>query len=129
MRALTQQYSEALCLIRPWSCALDEPSTTDPKLSDVGEKLVLIPVPRSGISCGLEVSLSFTTKVASAAPLAAGLNVTPMMHFLPAAIVPVQLLLATENVVFVVLTLLNVTEAVESFVNVIVRALLVVPTV
>jgi hypothetical protein len=86
------------------------------------------PRPLSGIDCGLVSALSFTTNVAVTAPLAAGLNVTPIVHVLPAAMAPVQVLLATAKLVFVVLTLLNVTEELDSFVTVIVWALLVVPT-
>jgi hypothetical protein len=115
-------------LLRVVVSALDEPSITEPKLSDVGERLVPMPSPRSGISCGLEGSLSFTTRLAAAALLVTGLKVTPTVHVLPAAIVPVQVLLATVKFVFVALTLLNVTEELESFVNVTVWALLVVAT-
>jgi len=115
-------------LLRVVLRVLVEPSTTDPKLSDVGDRLVPMPVPRNGINCGLELSVSVTTKLALARPLAVGLKVTPITQVLPPAIAPVQVLLATVKSVFVVVTPLNVTEAVESLVNVIVSELLVVPT-
>ena len=46
-----------------------------------------VPVPLSGTSCGLPLTLSFNCKVADCVPLPVGVNVTAIVLEFPAAIV------------------------------------------
>ena len=61
------------------------PTDTEPKLKLVGESLAMVPVPLSGICCGLAAALSVTLRAALRVPLAVGLKVTLIVQLAPAA--------------------------------------------
>jgi hypothetical protein len=57
-------------------CALVLPTSWLPKAWTAGDRLTKVPVPVSGIACGLPAALSATFSVALRTPVAAGVNVT-----------------------------------------------------
>ena len=66
--------------------ALDVPSASFPKDSVAGEGVACaIPFPVSETVCGLLPALSVMVSAASSVPRIAGVNITLMVHFAPAA--------------------------------------------
>ena len=72
---------------------LGMPSGTLPKLAEVGVSVAGgTPVPLKGTACGLFAALSLMSRVALSALKRLGVNVTPMVHFAPGAMLAGQLL-------------------------------------
>jgi hypothetical protein len=106
-----------------------------PNANEVGEKLTAgveaTPVPVRATVCGLPVALSATDSDALRAPVAAGLKVTLMVQFAPAAKLVPQVLVCAKSAGFVPVNemLLIANAAVPVFESVTVFAALVVLTV
>jgi hypothetical protein len=64
---------------------LVRPTVTVPKLSEVGEREIMVPVPLMFRTCGLPPPLSLTLRVALRGPITVGWNVSPTTQFVPAA--------------------------------------------
>ena len=92
--------------------------------------LVVVPVPVSVAVCGLLGSLSATLSVAVTAPVAVGVNVTPIVQLAPAANVAPHWLVSANDAAPepVMLTTMLLTVALLLFFSVTVCAVLVVPT-
>jgi len=105
------------------------PLLTVPYLRACGEALVeaVVPVPESGINCGLLLSESFTTNVPVKLPVADGLKFTPILQLAFEAKLLVQVLLRIANMEFVVDALLKLTAVLPWFVNVTVWVALAPP--
>jgi len=104
--------------------ALLHPVTTEPKSRFVGERLTgFAPDPVSGTVC--VPALSTIVSVPEAAPSAAGVNVTEIVHHEPAAMLPLQVLVWLNGPL--ALTLLTCSGPVPELLNVTLRALLVAP--
>ena len=65
--------------------ALVVPTVSLPKFTGEGDMVISVPLPVIAIVCGLMQALSVTTIEAERAPSAAGVKVTPMVHFPPIA--------------------------------------------
>jgi hypothetical protein len=74
------------------------PAVTVPKLNELDEKVTgAVPVPERLTVCGLLPASSVNASVPTAEPTAVGENVTPTVHFAPAASVAPHVLLAIAN--------------------------------
>lgn len=111
------------------------PTTTLPKLTLVGERVTadpaVAPVPETGSVCGLPGALSATDTEALLDPEAAGLKVTLIVQFFPAATLVPQVFVWVKSPEFVpvMVTLVMLRVAVPVLVRVVVRGVLLVPTV
>ena len=77
--------------------ALVVPTVSLPKLTGEGDIVISVPLPLKAIVCGLMQALSATVSPAERDPIAAGVNVSLIMHFAPAARVAAQELLKMAN--------------------------------
>src|SRR5437867_2539990 len=88
---------EVLLSVTVWT-ALALPTVTFPKLKLVAESVrFTIPVPLSAAVCGLPDASSETLSVPAREPMAAGVNVTLMLHDFPAATVAPQLFVCAKS--------------------------------
>jgi len=103
------------------------PNVTLPKPRTVGDNVTgSTPVPVRVADCGLLLAFPLTVKVPLALPVVLGVNVTLIVHLVPAPSPLPQVLLCPKGVLAAMLERVSLTVPV--FVNVILLMLLVVPT-